>query len=307
MPGHADSWYWEPCKVTEPVLKCVHNLEEWEACPWSWRSPSWQAKHLPKAKASLHPAVRPIVQEKPQALHECASKKGFWVLGLPFLRKLAELLRILVPAGTNLLGTLVLLITKVLKCTAAQALFYIQHRLALASEDALWCYELSQLDDVDDVIDRFDKAAFKSARKRAKRCMKADKRLQNEYQKHASGIYKELEKGKRGPKPKARKAPDAFDMEQSEAKKWIPEGTSIWRDNVDVGWETHCPPFRRVSFSQTKYGNMQVARRLAFQDLWRKHLALFGKTPEECPIVGIFDPVLVLDGSSDSSSSDSDE
>lgn len=77
-------------------------------------------------------------------------------------------------------------------------------------------------------------------------------------------------------------------MSQREARRWIPEGTSIWRGNLRGEWWGHCPPnlsFHAKWSTYTEAGALKVVIRR----LWREHLSMIGRGVDACPYPHLFE------------------
>lgn len=96
--------------VAQVQMVAVVNLTAWVGAAYVWRSPAWQAKHLPRSAARLAPAVRAVLDNAIGPLHEVAARQSFWTLEPSYLQNLCRLLRIDLPPGPSLLGVLLLLI-----------------------------------------------------------------------------------------------------------------------------------------------------------------------------------------------------
>jgi hypothetical protein len=303
--GYHDKFYFLPSdEVIEPTFLSVWDVDEWVACAYNWRSPLWQMVNVPLSWSSVYPCCRAVAEKLPCSLLKLASDHGFWRLEKSYLTLICKRFKCALPAGASLLQTLLTMVMHFSKLTIDKAFDVIRFRLADGDESLRFCAELAQLDDVDDCLDRFDKQAFAKQQEKAETQVDDHNNFKSEFFARVEDIRKEADKA--GPKkkkpPKGKtfknggvsKLPDLRGLEQIHAREWIPKNTSIWRDNVDGGWETHCPPFRRRTFSFCKHG-VDEALRLALQDLWRKHLLLHGIAQSECPLHGVFDTEALLD------------
>ena len=92
-------------------------------------------------------------------------------------------------------------------------------------------------------------------------------------------------KGKAKAKAKAVAAKPrlAAHIEQTEARRWIPEGSSIWRSLTRGAWCAHVPPLRRISEPWVVHGCEQLALKTILVRMWAQHLELVGGDPSDCP------------------------
>ena len=100
-------------------------------------------------------------------------------------------------------------------------------------------------------------------------------------------------KGKKGkgkaagdPPPPPRRLPEG-DLTQPMLKPLLPPGASLWHGNVAGTWNSHYPPFPRVSAAWALYGHRGAAVKV-LRDVWSKHLMMHAQTVADCPIQGLF-------------------
>ena len=81
----------------------------------------------------------------------------------------------------------------------------------------------------------------------------------------------------------------AEDVPQSEAKKLLPPGASIWRANFHGAWQVRLPPHRGHNEAWSKYDNNPRQAMLAcVKFVWGQWLTDNCLTERDCPIVGLF-------------------
>lgn len=83
-----------------------------------------------------------------------------------------------------------------------------------------------------------------------------------------------------------REVPDG-ELSQAQLAPLCPLGGHIWRGNNAESWSSHMAPFKRASFSWHLYGHREAAI-FALRDMWRKALALEGKSESDCPVRNLF-------------------
>ena len=87
------------------------------------------------------------------------------------------------------------------------------------------------------------------------------------------------------------------EIPQCEARKFVPDGGHIWRNNTALSWHGHHPPFRRCGASTTLEGTETAAIVKVLKTLWRQHLHLANLPLAACTVDGLFsddDPPLKL-------------
>lgn len=122
--------------------------------------------------------------------------------------------------------------------------------------------------------------------------------FKTEYEKTAL-VVAARSKPKKGDKKKASagavankcvgKLPIITDIDQKDARNFVPVGGHIWRDRQNGAWCSHFEPFRRFSASFRCYGQAE-ALRLNYVDLWGKWCLVNGVRRSECPMKGVFLP-----------------
>lgn len=118
------------------------------------------------------------------------------------------------------------------------------------------------------------------------------------------------EKASAGPKKKnARKQdspsflPNPEVLEHSEAKRYTPPGSYIWRHWTAQAWQGRLPPGRIVSRGWAAAGGSNYALREVLVALWRQYCFQEGIEEADCPMVGVFDQARAAAGSAASASS----
>ena len=77
-------------------------------------------------------------------------------------------------------------------------------------------------------------------------------------------------------------------VDQQQVKKFMPEGSFIWKSRHDGTWHTRVPPFGTCSRSIQKHTE-QVALRLVISHAWKDWCDLEGVEYGECPMQGLMD------------------
>lgn len=92
------------------------------------------------------------------------------------------------------------------------------------------------------------------------------------------------------------------DIALEEARKYAPEGASLWMSKAEGNWQGHYKLgfFSRVSRSWKKYGE-SIALKLTLRHLWECHCKHHGLSRDACGIEGLWDddaPLALAAGSS---------
>jgi hypothetical protein len=78
-------------------------------------------------------------------------------------------------------------------------------------------------------------------------------------------------------------------IDQVEAKKYIPQGTSIWRGVVRDEWCAHCEPNPRLCERFVDHGGDSCkALEALLQQLWEQFLFKYGLSQDACTVKGLF-------------------
>jgi hypothetical protein len=101
----------------------------------------------------------------------------------------------------------------------------------------------------------------------------------------AGGGKKVAKKGKPAPRL-ILPAPDV--LQQSEAKKYAPPGSYVWRAFSHNSWEGRLPPFGIVARNWHKSGGAAEALRQVLVELWKSYCQAEGYTADECPMLGVY-------------------
>jgi hypothetical protein len=307
--GYEQFYYVPQRGLRKQHLLSVTNLDEWLAVSFEWRSPAWQFVTVPDAYRVLAPAVRRVSCDPVEPLLKVAARRGFWKLDKAFLTQLAKHKGYVIPAGSNLMDVLLIIIKKVLACGDEEAMGYVKHRLAAAdAAKARMCKEILQIEDLDDVMDKQDIKVINQTQATSRAASDEATSFETDYREAAQRIRRAREiaampKAKAKAKPKAKaaalppgppmKLPIVTDVPQADAKLYVPIGGSIWIDHQDGYWCSHFKPFQRFSAPFKKFGQAE-ALRLNYVDLWTKWCLINGYSHADCPMKDVLDSVSIV-------------
>lgn len=214
-----------------------------------------------------------------------AASKGFWDLKKSFLDLVAAHLGLASCSTTfELLSQLV---RHILECSESEVLDCLAHRLASADKDMAHAAALAELDEGIQVLDQRDHQEVKSSVQDSagSTCDRAQFSAAFRAKRVAvrSAAAKSQAK-KRGRSAQA-SAPRPFPntIAQSEARLYIPDGSSIWLSNTRFAWCAHVPPRSRISEPWQKHGSDQAALQCILRRMWRQHCELSGIAEADCP------------------------
>lgn len=285
--------------ISELFVVCF-DPARWRAKRFRWRSPRWLLARFPRASQQQMPADRVVAfPESPEeSLLACAARAAFWGLGKVFLGNLAKHLNCELPSGSTMFQTVLRLVAHICNTDGQSTLDIVGKRLGytklpeagmeqLLEGDAVhWCFDVSDHDE----ITRSLKAGVAEAQAQGDFLL--------EYTVKRQEVSLRLASENVGPVVKKRKThrkpslPEGG-FSQSDAKLFVPPGSSIWRSSVDMGWCGHRPPYRRTHFSGLLHGQRQ-AYLMQIRDLWAKHLDFTGTTRASCPFPQLWGCVEVV-------------
>jgi hypothetical protein len=154
-----------------------------------------------------------------------------------------------------------------------------------------WTQELLEIDAAATLLERQDQEALRSEQDAVLAQMEVRKAFRDAY---ARRRRDDEEKAKlAAPKANKKKVEAAkvkmpTEIEQHEAKLWLPPHASIWRGRIKGYWFGHLPPFSRISAAWKEHSE-GGAMRLIIRRLWDQHLMVTGASREDCPFQGIWD------------------
>ena len=181
-----------------------------------------------------------------------------------------------VPAGASEFDLFWSMVKGALRRDDEATLSIVLTRLA-GAETMLPTDEIYEVEEAMEVLDKFDIDKLKQEKKDAEQRAAAFEAFRAEYSTKAAVV-------RAAAVPAAvddKELPD-FHILQSQAKEFVPVGSSIWR-SAQGGWNGHCPPFKRCSATFAKHGGSEGALTYVLKKLWFLHCTKTGDPMTSCP------------------------
>lgn len=288
-------------QVSQVVVPIVDHTM-WEAMPFVWRSPLGQSVATPAIGplAWAPHAIRAFPTEPSAPLLETACKCGFWNMPMPFLKKVATLLSVVLPQSADAVAVLELLIKKICGHVDDElVLAWLDRRLTAVSRQQHMEHVESKLldaDDVQDCLSSHDKDDYNKMRGKTKVVVEETKAFMGRIKEKRQAVIAARASSAGAAKAQKRKPaagrnaraarlvipPGA--ITHAEAKQMAPVGAYVWRNQSSQTWHGKFPPLGEISRSWARYGHREAAI-LILQELWTRAIAL-GHC-EACPIEGL--------------------
>ena len=275
---------------TEPALVSIFTLKNVFAATITWRSWLWQYLSFESWRPTLDVAVRPFLGEQ-KPLIELAAECAFWNMSRTQLVHIAGYLGRDLSDPTSLFAVLHDLVKGLLGRNDAETMRILSLRLCDTEQCNEWTQELLEIDAAADLLEKSDQEALHSEQDAAVAQMEVRSAFRDAF---ARRRREDAEKAKAAaPKAKKKKVEAAkarmpTELEQQEAKRWLPPHASIWRGRIKGYWFGHLPPFPRISAAWKEHSEVG-AMRLIIRRLWDQHLMVTGASREDCPFLGIWD------------------
>lgn len=277
--------------LLKPVVVAVVDLDAIEA--WTFATNSFlHMYHMePRHRGLLTPAILLRLTRGPMHVLEIACYNAWWLMSRTVVTRFAALKQAAVDSGASLFEALLSVTKQILHFDDEQALDLVCKRLPAEWNATHYSERLLELDQALEVIDINDREEVKATQKQAESKLDDIGVFSGEYKQKRQAVTEA--KASSGAKRRRRVASSSSGpsvlpktIPQSEAKRWIPEGASVWRSNTRNEWWGHYPPFKRVVVPWT-IGQEADAMREAIRRLWRQHLEYRGLPESACPHQGI--------------------
>lgn len=295
MPGYPDSLYFSPqVDLQAPVLISMYDLDMWEGVAYEAQSPASQWLDFPKARSSLKfHGVRLVASSPVRPLRELAARCGFWELQKPFLVKLADLLEVVLPEGSNLVDILWHLVQSCIPRATDQLVHScIEHRMArmAAAVEKAECETFADCEGLQEVLEPRDEKSLQKGAKMIEHEKLAYEQVKTDFIKTAAAKGVGPEKlgkcvsaaGKAFPKF----VPEGT-IGHAEAKALCPPTAFVWRNVKQGRWCARQPPWGEVSRSWAKWGERESLLEV-LKVVWEQFLMSKALPTKECPIKGLF-------------------
>lgn len=280
-------------RVEEPTLLAVIDLDEVEAFSFKFVSFMDLYVRFPVARGLLRIGIMMEVVRGPLHVLEIACYEGWWLLSRTVICRFAALKQAQIEAGSSLFATLFSVTKHILNLDDESTLGLVRQRLPAERNASHFSERLLHLDQALEVVDHNDQEEVKATKKAAKTKLEDISAFVSEYKQKratvmsASGSQPANKKRKRGEASGPAVLPKT--IPQSEAKRWIPEGTSVWRSNTRNEWWGHysSAQYKRIVVPWT-LGQEEPAMREVIRRLWAQWLEYRGLPESDCPIQGVF-------------------
>ena len=268
-------------RCEDPIVMEVTEADNIPACTFTWKSHLWQVKNFSPKALPKGPRVLPVVDEGPAPLIKIAAKNAFWALPKSTVQDFAKLYSIQL-TGSSLCAVLHDTIQGILECSEKACMNIMMKRLAVSDISLPFEEAVLDIDEAAAVLDPMDIPLLKQEKK-VEESTKAERdefvRDFGERQAQNRGA------GSRGGGPPAQQPlPDR--ILQSHAKRFIPQGSYIWRGLQSNSWHGHLQPHRRIGASAVAMGDEEAMKDI-FRRLWRQYLDMHGLPDSHCPWAGL--------------------
>ena len=144
-----------------------------------------------------------------------------------------------------------------------------------------------EIDEALEVLEEQDRKLIKAERDRALAERQELSHFTASYELQARRVHpaEPPKKGKKHVDPQPLVLP--HHLSQQEAKRFIPQGSSIWVATAGA-WCGHMPPYRRNFESLAKHGTSEAALRYLLRTLWSQKCKITGEDTSSCPVRGLF-------------------
>ena len=277
----------------EPTLFAIVDLEPWEVFPLVARSWMWQIHCMPAALKKEVPGTRLFASRSKGSLQEIAAREAFWDMKPSFLKKLASMLGIDIPAdsGATLCGILFHLVSAILATDEEATMEVLAKRLALKDRELDLSDGVMQLDEALEILEKTDQKKVEAEKKHIKVESQERHQYSQEYKEKMQEVRATKGRSSASGGPKAAKRMRTSVRQkvripsvipQGSVKDYCPPGAHIWVGNTKETWNGHMPPRKRISASWSQFRDgEQGALRNVLQRLWAQYAELQGLPVEE--------------------------
>ena len=301
VPCYGDAGVWfSLCfrtKSRRPVLFPASTWDNLVGLPFEWKSPAWLSTHFPLAPHAWTCAVRAIVRRPvngDEPLKAVIARMGWFDWDLATMTRVAQLIREDIPGDARtLLQVLLALTTKVLGISEDDAIDILKRRLALRDKSPA-VEELLELDEGGKLMLAKDEEDLRKEQRRQTDTAERLDEFAREYRelmagRRAAAKAAEKAQAKRGARaaPRPRLPGDAV-INISEANRWKPPGSYVWRAWTKNAWQGRVPPHATVNRPWSKFGTSAAAFRSLICELWKQYCADQSIEPANCPMLGVF-------------------
>ena len=202
-------------------------------------------------------------------------------------------------------------ISSVLKCSDAETIAWMRRRIVCMRGGMEYEDELLNIDEAMKSLDASDEKVLQKNKDNVQSRKAALASFNGEYRdrvaKHKAEVEKkekeEAAKGKKGAgrgrgrgkggasgsdAPAAAPAPplNLATIEQSDAKRHMPPGGSLWKSRTDSTWNSRLQPLSKHTATWARYGE-EASLRIVVSECWADWCLLNGIDIEQCPMTGL--------------------
>ena len=213
------------------------------------------------------------------------ARECFYVLDATVLKHFCEEMGIDIPPGADLFTICWAMVKWFLGLSDEETLKIVLLRCArLGDKDCIDDMFL-EVDEFTEVVEHADLKTMKGAQDDIKKKRTAANMFRESYRVKARSIYTKAH----GPPvaPKHRRLIPG-EMDQTTAKKYIPEGSHIWQGVKRPEWCGHVRPFVRITAPYARYGGQHEALLFVLRTMWKQDLFKSGLSYKLCPFEGVF-------------------
>lgn len=280
--GSRDYYLELSLQVAEPKLVSIFDYKDMICCEITWRSYVFQYQAYPEWRETCPISIKPFLG-KEMGMMQLAATKCFWSMSKSEVIATCKHGGVALGDTGSLYEVLSRAVSAVLCIDEGATLKVLGQRLA----DSEMCNEYSEavleVDSAVEVLEHQDREVLQQEQNSASNRIEARKQYQQEFTTNMR-VFRLAQEAK---KKRQKKGPSQHGtlptkMGQSEAKKYIPPNTTIWRGLVNGSWQGECKPFARLFESWRKSSEPEAMRRVIV-GLWQRYLLKEGLTKEDCP------------------------
>jgi hypothetical protein len=282
VPCYPQKQWVQAMVCTKPQLVPVFSLKAYGMSAATFTVTSWASQYYkyPQAIGHWSPAIRFMMNDKFKPIAEVAAENAWWQLPRTVVVDFLNYEGIAVEAGASLFKVLLTGVMGVLKMDRAAAMVHIHKRLArMPTTEDESINELLKIKEAVNCMDRMDHEKLVQEQEAVLKAQEARDDFALAYTREREAMPH------RDTKRYPSQLPEV--IPQSEAKRYAPQDTGIWRDNTKFRWRGHCLPYVRISEPWLVEGE-PVALRALLRRLWRQANEKNGRAPTYCPIKGLF-------------------
>lgn len=290
--GVSEQFYFDIANTTHdrPALVSIFSLVGIQACSFVWRSWMWQQRRFPNRGLSV--AVRPFATAPPSPILEVACAQAWWGMSGSDIKDFAGHEGVDMDGCATLVDILFKVCSDITHKSDEEVMRMLSKRLVANELQRKYSPALLEIEEAVQAFDLHDHQVVSAEQKKARVLEKSQDSFVRDFKERRQRVVTEraadcaVKRRKKAAAPARRTLPSA--IPQAQARRWIPEGTHIWRGLTRSEWCGHCEPYKRIQASWHLHGEAG-AMRIIIRRLWEQKLEADDLGPEACPIDGIFE------------------